>query len=217
MFDKGENGFPGLFVGCVTHTVTPYEWHIGYGVTPLLMPGGPINMAQQAFFNLDGLRRTTKNGTVASVLDYTLHLPLSGMRFDFDELGIPTGDLLSNRRGTEHDFWSGPKMISEMLSKNPDAMESAYDQTFAIAHKYADISRRDTPVAVLSSPYSGLTLEVYTDQDALRVHTWSKETNGEFDRTQSYFRYVSNQCSRSPESQAEPGRGHRPPPRRHLV
>ena len=60
MFDRGKNGFPGLFISCVTHTVTPHEWHIEYGVTPLLMPGGPINMAQQVYFNLDGLRKSPR-------------------------------------------------------------------------------------------------------------------------------------------------------------
>lgn len=174
MFDKGKNGFPGLFVGCVTHTVTPYEWHIQYGVTPLLMPGGPLNMAQQAFFNLDGLRRKV-NGTIGSIADHTLHMPLSGMRFDFDERGIPTGNILSNRKGEEHDFWSGPKNIKGVGARDP-----AYDETFLIAHKYADYSRREQPAAVLSSEHSGITMEVYTDQDAIRVHTWSEEMNGEY-------------------------------------
>lgn len=178
MFDKGKNGFPGLFVGCVTHTVSPYAWHIGYGVTPLLMPGGPLNMAQQAFFNLDGLRRTD-NGTVGSISDHELHLPMSGMRFHFDEYGIPTGNILSNGKDKEHDFWSSPKSIRHVLDKNPDALASSYDQTFLLTHKYADSSRRHSPAAILSSPRSGVTMEVYTDQDALRVHTWSEEQTGE--------------------------------------
>lgn len=181
MFDKGKNGFPGLFVGCVTHTVSPHTWHIGYGVTPLLMPGGPLNMAQQAFFNLDGLRKTGgENGTVDTVADHELHLPMSGMRFRFDEQGVPTGDILSNSRGKEHDFWSKPRAIGDVLDKSSEAMASSYDQTFMLAHKYDDYSRRTTPAAILSSPRSGVSMEVYTDQDALRVHTWSEEQTGEF-------------------------------------
>ena len=178
MFDRGKNGFPGLFVGCVTHTVTPYEWSIQYGVTPLLMPGGPLNMAQQAFFNLDGLRKTV-NGTVGSVADHKLHLPYSGMRFDFDDQGIPTGDILSNRKGREHDFWSHPKNIAGIADANPEIPVSSYDETFMIAHKYDDYSRRDTPAAVLSSEKSGITMEVFTDQEAIRVHTWTDKENGE--------------------------------------
>lgn len=178
MFDRSENGFPGLFVGCITHTVTPYEWHIGYGVTPLLMPGGPVNMAQQVFFNLDGLKKTV-NGTIGSISDHKLHLPMSGMRFDFDSDGIPTGNILSNRKGEEYDFWSSPRTMKDALSGDSETSASGYDETFMISHKYADYSRRDKPVAVLSSENSGVTMEVYTDQDAIRVHTWDDEINGQ--------------------------------------
>lgn len=177
MFDRNQNGFPGLFVGCITHTVTPHEWHIGYGVTPLLMPGGPINMAQQVFFNLDGLKKTA-NGTIPSIVDHKLQMPMSGMRFDFDNYGIPTGDILSNRKGGQYDFWSNPKVMKDVLSGKSEILDSGYDETFMISHKYADYSRRDHPVAVLSSENSGITMEVYTDQDALRVHTWDSEVNG---------------------------------------
>jgi aldose 1-epimerase len=178
MFDKGKNGFPGLFISCVTHTVTPHKWHIEYGVTPLLMPGGPINMAQQVFFNLDGLRRTT-DGTIGSIADHILHLPMSGMRFDFDDRGISTGNILSNRKGEEHDFWSSPKNIKDALSRSPEAPASLYNETFMIAHRYADYSRRAQPAAILSSELSGISMEVYTDQDAIRVRTWGDELNGE--------------------------------------
>jgi len=179
MFDKGKNGFPGLFVGCVTHTVSPFEWHIEYGVTPLLMPGGPLNMAQQAFFNLDGLKKTA-NGTIGNVLDHKLHLPMSGMRFDFDRYGIPTGNILSNRKGKEHDFWSGPRSFKDILDRNPEALSSVYDETFTISHKYEDYSRREKPSAILSSERSGITMEVYTDQNGIRVHTWNDQIIGEY-------------------------------------
>lgn len=174
MFDKGKNGFPGLFISCITHTVTPYEWHIEYGVTPLLMPGGPINMAQQVFFNLDGLRKGT-DGIIGSIADHVLHLPMSGMRFDFDNNGIATGNILSNRKGEEHDFWSTPKKIKDALSTTA----SLYDETFMIAHKHADYSRREQPVAILSSERSGISMKVFTDQEAIRVRTWDEELNGE--------------------------------------
>lgn len=171
-FDHKKNGFPGIFVGCVTHTIYPYEWHIGYGVTPLVAEGGPLNIGQQVFFNLDGLRTGNETNTV---LDHRLHLPLSGLRFGIDELGIPTGDLLSNRKGKEHDFWSGPKEIGDALKPNPQA--SSYDETFMLSHRHSD-SKRESPAAILSSARSGITMEVYTDQDALHVHTWDQK-NGE--------------------------------------
>ena len=170
-FDRATNGFPGTFVGSITHTVTPYQWHIGYGVTPLLAEGGPLNLAQQVFFNLDGLRTSGNN----TVLDHKLHLPLSGMRFGVDELGVATGDVLSNRKGKEHDFWSGSKEIRDALKANHQG--SSYDETFMLSHRHPD-TKRENPAAILSSARSGITMEVYTDQDALHVHTWDQK-NGE--------------------------------------
>ena len=179
-FDRSWNGFPGLYVGCVTHTVSPYRWDIGIGVTPLLMPGGPLNLGQQVFFNLDGMREA--NGT-NTILDHTLHLPLSGMRFGLDERGVPTGDLLSNKKGSKFDLWNGPKRLGDIVEKAtaPTEAEAAVlDETFMLSHRYPDFtSKRETPVAILSSPHSGISVQLYTDQDALHVHTWD-ETHGKF-------------------------------------
>ncbi|KAK3936665.1 aldose 1-epimerase family protein [Diplogelasinospora grovesii] len=180
MFDRSWNGFPGLYVGCVTHTVTPYRWDIGIGVTPLLMPGGPLNLGQQVFWNLDGLK--TVNGS-STVLDHTLHLPLSGMRFDLDEQGIPTGNILSNRKGKEHDFWSVPKRLGDDDAVDEDTV---YDETFMLSHRHSDfVSKRENPAAILSSPHSGISVELYTDQDALHVHTWNDKNAGPLSLKQS--------------------------------
>lgn len=176
-FDHKKNGFPGIFVGCITHTVYANEWHIGYGVTPLLAEGGPLNLGQQVFFNLDGLKGGNGTSNVGNtVLDHKLHLPLSGMRFGFDELGIPTGDLLGNRKGKEHDFWSGPKAMGDSLNSN--TRDSSYDETFMLSHRHSD-DKREHPVAILASNRTGISMEVYTDQDALHVQTWGQK-NGEF-------------------------------------
>jgi aldose 1-epimerase len=171
MFDRMRNGFPGLFVSCLTHTVTPYSWRIAYGVTPALTPG-PINLSQQVFFNLDGLRSNATN----TVLDHKLHLPSAGLRFGFDEFGISTGDLLSNKKGQEYDFWSDSRYIGDgMKQKIGPAL--GYGETFALSHKEKG-DKEESPAVILTSPRSGVTMELYTDQDALHVHTWS-EKNGE--------------------------------------
>jgi len=178
-FDRSWNGFPGLYVGCVTHTVSPYRWDIGIGVTPLLMPGGPLNLGQQVFWNLDGMREVNGSNTV---LDHTLHLPLSGMRFGLDERGVPTGDILSNRKGGKYDFWNSPRRLGDALKEDGASGEtnsSVYDETFMLSHRHSDFtSKRETPVAILSSPHSGISVQLFTDQDALHVHTWN-EKNGQ--------------------------------------
>ena len=162
LFDNRWNGFPGIFASCVTHTVTPYEWRIAFGVTPLLK-AGPINLSQQVFFNLGGFRPNASD----TVLDHKLHLPVAGMRFDVDDRGIPTGDIRSNRERKDFDFWSTSKSIGEEIQKQG----SSFDVTYALSHKPLG-AKEDDPVAILSSHLSGITMELYTDQDALHVHTW---------------------------------------------
>lgn len=165
LFDNRWNGFPGIFASCVTHTVTPYEWRIAFGVTPLLK-AGPINFSQQVFFNLDGFRPNASD----TVLDHKLHLPEAGMRFDVDDRGIPTGDIRSNAEGKEFDFWSTPKYVGKELQEQG----SLLDVTYLLSHKPLG-DKEDDPVAILSSHLSGITMELYTDQDALHVHTWDDE------------------------------------------
>ncbi|KAK7434905.1 aldose 1-epimerase family protein [Colletotrichum acutatum] len=186
MFDRQWNGFPGVLASCLTHTVTPYEWRIAFGVTPLLF-AGPINLSQQVFFNLDGFRSTpTSTSTTSRGSDnnntllkharkqssHRLQLPSSGMRFAMDGQGIPTGDLLSNRKGGDYDFWSSAKPTLDGWH--------AMDDVFAISHMHPE-HKMNSPAAILSSTHSGISMSLYTDQDALRVHTWGG-SNGKQNR-----------------------------------
>lgn len=182
LISKRLNGFPGMYASSLTHTLTPYEWKIAYGITPALKPG-PINLSQQVFFNLDGLRTNATN----TVLNHTLHLPSAGMRFGVDEFGLSTGDIFRNEKGKEFDFWSGQRNIEDGMKQRPESHlmcedraspNCGYDETFLLSHKQKG-NKHDTPAAILSSPLSGITVELYTDQDALHVHTWN-EKNGEF-------------------------------------
>ncbi|GKT90329.1 aldose 1-epimerase family protein [Colletotrichum tofieldiae] len=175
LFDRQWNGFPGVFASCLTHTVTPYEWRIAFGVTPLLA-AGPINLSQQVFFNLDGFRSSPTSTSMMSrganntssmqaqkLPGHQLQLPSSGMRFAIDSQGVPTGDLLSNRKGGEYDFWSSPKTTLDGWH--------GLDAIFAISHMHPE-HKTDNPAAILSSTHSGISMSLYTDQDALRVNTW---------------------------------------------
>ncbi|KAF4773095.1 hypothetical protein HER10_EVM0002764 [Colletotrichum scovillei] len=176
LFDRQWNGFPGVFASCLTHTVTPYEWRIAFGVTPLLF-AGPINLSQQVFFNLDGFRPSLASTSLTSrgpnsntswtqaqrSPTHRLQLPSSGMRFAMDPQGIPTGDLLSNRKGSEYDFWSSAKTTMNG--------SRGLDDVFAISHTHQE-HKMNSPAAILSSTHSGISMSLYTDQDALRVHTW---------------------------------------------
>ncbi|KAM0321215.1 hypothetical protein ACHAPQ_009579 [Fusarium lateritium] len=191
LFDRSWNGFPGTAASCLTHTVTPYEWRIAFGVTPTKKPG-PINMSQQAFFNLDGFKSKNVTGAEASsdntIRDHRLHLPLSGLRFATDASGLSTGDILGNRKGCEHDFWSASRRIGDVLKEpfmdvcgrgpkkqyGDHNLGEVYDTTFLLGRSQP-WNKEDVPAAVLSSARSGISMKLYTDQEALHVHTWSQD------------------------------------------
>ncbi|KAK3292400.1 galactose mutarotase-like domain-containing protein [Chaetomium fimeti] len=178
LFDRMWNGFPGIFAACLTHTVTPHEWRVAFDVTPLLKTA-PLDLSQPVFFNLDGFR----SGGTGTVLDHTLHLPAAGLRFESDELGITTGNILANRKGREFDFWSSSeRTVGDALRQKPElprhcpsqgGYDCGYDETFLLSHE--DTGRKDErPAAVLSSPHSGVKMSLFTDRDALHVHTWNE-------------------------------------------
>lgn len=183
LFDRSWNGFPGTAAACLTHTVTPYEWRIAFGVTPTRKPS-PINMSQQVFWNLDGFAANSS----LKVTGHHLHLPFSGLRIDLDEKGVPTGDIKANKQSSAYDFWSSGKSIGRGLDQMrgsasamgdvPQVQSSGYDETFLISRSQP-WKRGDHPVAGLSSTHSGISVELYTDQEALHVHTWN-EGQGRF-------------------------------------
>ncbi|ETS86471.1 hypothetical protein PFICI_00299 [Pestalotiopsis fici W106-1] len=146
VFDRpGKNGFPGSCGSSLTHSVYPNEWRISYGVTPSRTDHAiPISLSHQTFWNLDGFA----TGTVS---EQTLHLPFSGMRLEQDDHGIPTGDIKGNIKDSCHDFWSSPKVL--VTRRSPWEKDS-------------------NPVATLSSPRSGIKVDLYTDQEAIRLLTW---------------------------------------------
>ncbi|KAH7310215.1 putative aldose 1-epimerase family protein [Rhexocercosporidium sp. MPI-PUGE-AT-0058] len=166
IFDgPGKNGFPGVAVSSLTHTVTPYEWKIAYGVTPVRKTS-PISISNQVFWNLDGFAK----GSSKRVMDHALHLPFSGLRLDTNAYGIPTGDIKGNKKNSTYDFWSSPRPLAPGLRK-PD---TGYDDTFLISRSQPyDWTMR--PAATLASNHSGIKLDLYTDQEALHVLTWNEE------------------------------------------
>jgi aldose 1-epimerase len=178
LFDRMWNGFPGIFAACLTHTVTPYEWRVAFGVTPLIKPS-PLDLSQTVFFNLDGFKSDVTN----TVLNHALHLPNAGMRFEEDDLGVPTGNILSNRREREYDFWSSNnRAIGDGLKQKPElpahcrthgGRDCGYDDTFLLSHEDAG-RKEERPSAILSSSGSGITMQLFTDRDALHVHTWNE-------------------------------------------
>jgi aldose 1-epimerase len=166
----GKNGFPGNSGSSLSHSVYPYEWRIAYGVTPTRTSiRVPINLSHKTFFNLDGFRKGSE-----TIKEHRLRLPFSGLRLEEDEHGIPTGDIKGNRIDTAYDFWSSSKRLSESLGDL-----GALDHLFLV-QRPNPWHKDSYPVASLSSDRSGITVDMYTDQEAVRLLTWDGGTACKF-------------------------------------
>jgi aldose 1-epimerase len=174
-FDRpSKSGFPGTAGSSLTHSVYPYEWRISYGVTPTRTSHPiPINLSLKTYWNLDGFGTSITSKTIA---EHKLHLPFSGLRLEEDEHHVPTGDTKANRMHSAHDFWSAPRPLREGI-----AQRGGYDDLFLVSRPQP-WERDSNPVASLSSARSGVKVDMYTDQEAVRIVTWDGGPNCRFNR-----------------------------------
>lgn len=126
------------------------------------------------------------NPETPTALNHTLHLPYSGQRVGVDGILIPDGTILPNEQYSVNDFWSAPKQIGanqtapELLG-NCGTNCTGYDNCYLVnrAQNGPYDWRTSGPVASLSSEWSGIQIDVYTDQDAFQVYTCGGQ-NGMF-------------------------------------
>ncbi|KAI1817638.1 aldose-1-epimerase [Poronia punctata] len=183
----GKEGFPGEVVSYVTYTVRDYTWDIKM-VALATTKKTPIMLSSHTYWNLDGFANNETN----TALNHTLYLPYGGQRVGVDNILIPTGDILANKKGSVNDFWSAPKQIGTSLS-DPEAEGNCgfgctgYDNCWLV-NRDQPYNWRDEGsfVARLQSAWSGIQVDIYTDQDAFQVYSCNgqngtlalKETQG---------------------------------------
>ncbi len=146
--DDGEMGFPGQLDVCVTFTL------LARGVMDIRMQATTsattlCNLAHHSYFNLDG-------GATIS----THKLQIAAERYiPVDVELIPTGEV-RDVDGTGFDFRQ-PKQVSQA---------HPLDHNFCLSLQ----RERLRPVAWLSSPLSGVTMECRTTEPGLQVYDGSK-------------------------------------------
>lgn len=134
----------------------------------------------QTYWNLDGWA----NPNTPLALNHSLWLPYGGQRVDADPILIPTGDILANKQNSLNDFWSAPKQIGANFT-NPDLLGNCgtnctgYDTCYLTNRQEPYDWRVGTPVARLRSAWSGIQVDVHTDQEAFQVYSCGGQ-NGEF-------------------------------------
>ncbi|RDW82382.1 galactose mutarotase-like protein [Coleophoma cylindrospora] len=187
----GDQGFPGEVISYVTYTLTDYTWHLRMTAIPTTKKT-PIMLSSHVYWNLDGWQ----NNETATALNHSLYLPYGGQRVGADTILIPTGDILANLPGSVNDFKSAPKQIGANFS-SPDLVGqcgfncTGYDTCYLTNRDQAGPFDWKTsgPVATLRSAWSGIQVDVHTDQEAFQVYTCSgqngsmalKSTQGFFD------------------------------------
>ncbi|EME45950.1 hypothetical protein DOTSEDRAFT_70077 [Dothistroma septosporum NZE10] len=185
----GEMGFPGDVVANVTYTVTPYQWHLRMTALATTKKTS-IMLSSHDYWNLDGYQ----NPDTPLVLNHTLHMPYADQRIAIDGISVPTGDILINAKNGLNDFWSSPKQLGANFT-NPDLLGNCgtnctgYDNCFLTNRdQLGSCDWRENPVLTLASPFSGIQVDVYTDQQALQVYTCNN-MNGTFalKETQGFF------------------------------
>ncbi|KAK3397021.1 galactose mutarotase-like domain-containing protein [Sordaria brevicollis] len=178
----GKEGFPGEVVSYITYTVSNSTWDIKM-VALATTKATPIMLSSHTYWNLDGFE-------LDDALGHELYMPFAGMRVGVDGILIPTGEVLGNERGGINDFWSRPKKIGEAFGNDTkeNGLEgncgtgcTGYDNCYihslrpsppSLSQSWRDPSQM---VARLSSPHSGIKLEVYSDQDAFQMYSCNQQ------------------------------------------
>ncbi|KAK4969862.1 hypothetical protein LTR66_011638 [Elasticomyces elasticus] len=186
----GMEGFPGEVISYVTYTLTPYQWHIRMTALATTKKT-PIMLSSHTYWNLDGFQ----NPATPLALNHSLFLPYSGQRVGCDGILIPNGTILPNQPYSVNDFWSAPKQIGANMSApemygNCGTNCTGYDTCYLVnrAQDGPYDWRAKGPVAQLASPWSGIQVDVYTDQEAFQIYSCGgqngtlalKETQGFF-------------------------------------
>jgi len=150
----------------------------------------PIMLSSHTYWNLDGFA----NNETDLALNHTLWLPYGGQRVGVDSILIPTGDILANTKYSVNDFWSAPKQLGANFT-NPELRGNCgenctgYDNCYTTARPSPHDWRVGTPVARVSSAWSGISLDIFSDTDAFQVYSCGgqngsvalKSTQGLFD------------------------------------
>lgn len=173
MDPDGKEGFPGQVIAYVTYTVTPYQWHLRMTALSTTKKT-PIMLSSHTYLNLDSFQ----NPDTPLALNHTLFMPYAHQRVAIDNIEIPTGEILTNQKYCVHDFWATPKQLGANIS-SPDLLGACgfnctgYDTCYLFNGDQTRFSCawRQAPVATLSSHWSGIQLDLYSNQHAMQVYT----------------------------------------------
>ncbi|KFZ01402.1 hypothetical protein V500_00775 [Pseudogymnoascus sp. VKM F-4518 (FW-2643)] len=170
--EDGNQGFPGEVISYITYTLNDLTWDITM-VAHSTTKKTPIMLSSHTYWNLDGFQ----NPETGTILNHSLWLPHSGQRVGVDSILIPDGTILPNQPGSVNDFWSAPKQLGANLT-SPDLVGNCgegctgYDTCYLVNREQdGPYDWRSKPVAVLGSPWSGIQIDIFSEQEAFQIYT----------------------------------------------
>jgi aldose 1-epimerase len=151
----GDQGFPGTLHAEVVFEIDGNDVRLGFAATA--DAATVVNLTSHAYFNLDGACAGTIDGHELTV-DADHYTPV-------DRTGIPL-DGHAPVAGTAFDF-RAPSPIGPAVRSGEEQVVWAR----GIDHNFVLRGSGSRRAAVLTSPRSGTTLELHTDQPGLQVYT----------------------------------------------
>jgi aldose 1-epimerase len=154
----GEEGFPGELKVKMIYTLTDEnEFKVTYEAET--DKATPVNLTHHSFFNLNG----AGNG---DVLDHTMQLNASKYT-PVNEVLIPTGEI-PTVKGTPFDF-SEPTTIGARINQENEQLKfgGGYDHNWVLDKT----GKALTQAAVVSSPQTGIEMEVWTTEPAIQFYS----------------------------------------------
>ncbi|TVY81451.1 putative aldose 1-epimerase, partial [Lachnellula suecica] len=167
-------GFPGTVLGTVTHSLSASSWSTKISAVALDHET-PILLTTHPYWNLDAFA----NPATDLVLNHTLSLPYGKRMIGIDPSTESTGALPAVLEGTINDFWSRPRQIGAS-SGDPlwvgncgtGSNCSGYNNQW-LTDRSAEAEKNylAKPVASLSSDFTGIKWDLYSDQPGVVVYS----------------------------------------------
>lgn len=155
----GDNNFPGNLTAQVTYTLTA-DNKVDIAYTATTDKPTVINMTNHSYFNLTGDPAKGVENDILQI-NATTYTPVDSTYMTTSEI-LPVAD-------TPMDFTTPKAVGKDIAMTDFDQIKNGngYDHNWVLDSK-GDIS---VPAAILTSPVSGITLTVYTDEPGIQFYS----------------------------------------------
>jgi aldose 1-epimerase len=165
----GSQGFPGAVTSFVTYSLGNQRLYTTINGTAT--ENTPLMLSQNIHWNLDGFGNPASN----TATQHSLLLPFSGQRIEVDDKLIPTGAIISNTPGSTNDFWSDWKPVAPAYDSALLISRTQYAPATYFQHEDGRQWWEVNAVASLRSEFTGIQVDLFTDQDAIQVSACNKQ------------------------------------------